>query len=95
MINSVQNIKEIILPILKKNSVIKAGLFGSFVRGEEKKSSDVDILIELNKDLSLLDVIKIKLELEGALKKKVDLVEYDTIRPELREIILSEEVLIL
>ena len=94
MINSIQKIKKIILPILKKNNVIKAGLFGSFVREEQTKNRDIDILVELKKDLSLLDVIKIKLELEKVLMKKVDLVEYDTIRPELRDIILNEEVLI-
>ncbi|MCF7910340.1 nucleotidyltransferase family protein [Candidatus Pacearchaeota archaeon] len=94
MTNSVQKIKNMILPVLEKNKVLRAGLFGSFVRGEEKKNSDVDILVELGEELSLLDVIKIKLELEKALAKKVDLVEYNTIRPELREVILNEEVLI-
>ena len=94
MLNSIQKIKKKIIPILKKNDVIRAGLFGSFVRGEEKKNSDVDILVELKKDLSLIDVIKIKLELENSLKKKVDLVEYNTIRPELKNFILREEVLI-
>lgn len=91
MINSFQKIKNIILPVLERNSVIRAGLFGSFVRGEEKKNSDVDILVELGEELSLLDVIKIKLELEKALAKKVDLVEYNTIRSELKNIILNEE----
>lgn len=94
MVNSVQEIKKIILPVLKKNNVKKAGLFGSFVRGEQKKDSDVDILVELEEDLSLLDFIGIKLELEKALDKKVDLVEYDSIRFELKDIILDEEVLI-
>ena len=90
-----QSIKEIekkIIPILKKHKAKKAGIFGSWVRGEQKKRSDVDILVELDKTLSLLDVIGIKLELEKALKKKVDLVEYNTIRKELRKNILKEEV---
>ena len=58
----------------------------------KKKRSDVDILVELDSRLSLYDVIGIKLELEKKLKKKVDLVEYETIRPELKETILNEEV---
>ncbi len=90
----IKEIEEKIRPILKKYKVKRAGFFGSYVRGEEKKKSDVDILVELNEDLSLLDVIGIKLELEKAIKKKVDLVEYETIRPELKKIILKEEILI-
>jgi len=94
MVNSVQEIKEIILPILVNRGVLKAGLFGSYVRNEQKNNSDVDILVELNEDLSLLDVASIKIELEEALHKEVDLVEYETIKPELKENILNEEVLI-
>ena len=90
-----KNLKEIekkILPILKKHKVRKAGFFGSYARGEGRKKSDVDILVELEDSLSLLDIIKIKLELEKAVRKKIDLVEYETIRPELKKIILGEEV---
>jgi len=94
MLNSIQEVKKIILPILVKNNVIKAGLFGSYVRGEQEVNSDVDILVELEDELDLLDVVRIKIELEKVLKKKVDLVEYETIRAELKEIILKEEVLI-
>ncbi len=94
MVNSIQEIKKRVIPILKKKNVIKAGIFGSYVRGEQKKSSDVDILVELHKDLDLLDVIGIQIELEKVLKKKVDLIEYGTIRPELKRTILKEEVLI-
>lgn len=92
--DTLKEIEKKILPILKKHNVKKAGFFGSYVRGEEEKKSDVDILVELEKNLSLLDVIGIKLELERAIKKRVDLVEYETIRPELKKIILKEEVLI-
>ncbi len=40
---SISNIKNEIIPILKRNGVTKAGLFGSFARGEAKKNSDIDI----------------------------------------------------
>ena len=94
MLNSIQEIKKIILPILEKNNVIKAGIFGSYVRGEQEVNSDIDILVELEEHLSLIDVINIQIELERVLKKKVDLVEYETIRAELKDSILDEEVLI-
>ena len=85
-------IRKKITPVLKKYKITKAGVFGSYARGEQKKRSDVDLLVELDSRLSLYDVIGIKLELEKKLKKKVDLVEYETIRPELKETILNEEV---
>lgn len=91
----IENIKEKIIPILKKYGVTKAGIFGSFARGENKKKSDVDILAEINEEYDLLEVIRLKLLLEKALKKKVDLVEYSLIRKELKENILNDEIRII
>ncbi|MEK6894971.1 MAG: nucleotidyltransferase domain-containing protein [Nanoarchaeota archaeon] len=88
-------IKERIIPILKKNKVKKAGIFGSYARGDNKKNSDVDLLVELDEKWDLFDVIGLKLLLEKKLKKKVDLVEYETIRPELKEYILKDEIRII
>ena len=95
MTKEIDTIKEKIRPILQKHGIKKAGLFGSYARGEMKADSDIDILVELGDDISLLDFIGIKLELEDVLGKKVDLVEYNTIKPLLRERILSEEVAII
>ena len=91
----IEEIKQKILPILQRYGVKRIGLFGSCVREEMKEDSDVDILVEIEKDISLLDFVGLKLEVEEALGKKVDLVEYDTIKPLLRERILSEQVVIL
>jgi len=91
----IEEIKKKILPILEDYRVKKIGLFGSYARGEIKENSDIDILIEIEKDISLLDFVGLKQEIEEALGKKVDLVEYDTIKPLLRERILSEQVVIL
>jgi hypothetical protein len=60
-----------------------------------RRRSDIDILVELNRNLSLLDVIGIQQELEDALGRKVDLVEYAAIKPLLKEQILAQEVRIL
>ena len=92
---SIQEIKEKITPILQRCGVTKAAIFGSLAKGEAKISSDVDILVEIKSDISLLDFIGIKIELEEALKMKVDLVEYDTIKPIIKERILAEQVVIL
>jgi len=60
-----------------------------------REDSDIDILVEIEKDISLLDFVGLKLEIEEALGRKVDLVEYNTIKPLLKERILNEQVIIL
>jgi predicted nucleotidyltransferase len=65
------------------------------VRGEADDDSDVDILVEITERISLLDFVGLKLELEDVLGKKVDLGEYSTIKPIIREQVLSEVVGIL
>ena len=83
------------MPILKKYGVTRAGIFGSVVRGEARKDSDIDILVKIESRMSLLDFAGLKLELEEALGRKVDLGEYSVIKPIIKEQILKEEVSIL
>jgi predicted nucleotidyltransferase len=92
---SIAVLKRKIIPILNRYGVKKAGLFGSCIRGELREDSDIDILVELDSDLSLLDFIKIKLDLEDTLDRPVDLVEYSTIKPRLKDRILKEQMAIL
>lgn len=91
----IEEIRKKILPILQRYEVKRVGLFGSCVRGEIKEDSDIDILVEIGKDISLLDFVGIKIEIEETLGRKVDLVEYSTIKPLLKERILNEQVVIL
>jgi len=92
---SLEVLKESILPILKRCNVKKASLFGSYVRGEAKEDSDIDILVELDDNASLFDFIGIKLEIEDAIGKKVDLVEFSTLKPAFKGRILREQVVII
>jgi len=82
------------IPILKKNNVIRAGIFGSYARGEAKKKSDIDIVIQPPKGIGF-GFAGIELELERKLGKKVDLLTYNSIHPLLKSRILKEEVKIL
>lgn len=92
---TIDEIKQKAVPVLKRHQVRRAGIFGSTARGEATDTSDVDILVDLPKGLSLWDFIGIKLDLEDTLKRKVDLVEYDMIRKRIRERVLADEVPIL
>ena len=82
-----------IIPILKRNDIVKAGIFGSYAKGEAKRGSDIDILIEFND--SLLSLVRLERELKESLGKKVDLLTYGGIHPLLKKRILSEEVRII
>ncbi len=67
-------IKNIILSHLKEFNPIKVGIFGSFARGDDKKGSDIDILVEFKESPSLLTLIKLENDLSDILGVKVDLV---------------------
>src|SRR3989344_836205 len=92
----IEKIKSKIVGTLKKNKVIRAGVFGSYSRGEQKKDSDIDIAVEINDNtMSLLGFIGLIRLLEELLKRKVDLVEYSAIKPRIKERILKEEIRII
>lgn len=69
------------------------GIFGSYVRGEQKESSDLDVLVRFFKGATLLNLTGLANFLEEKLAvKKVDIVPIDTIRKEIREDVLKEAV---
>ena len=89
------DIRTIAAPILKKAGIRKAGLFGSAARGDMHEASDIDILIEPSHTISLFDLAHIKNELEDALRRKVDVVIYHSIKSRIRASILRDEIAIL
>ncbi len=91
----IQQIKHDALPILKEVGATRSAIFGSYVRGDNREDSDIDILVDLPRGKSLFDFIDLQLKLEEALNKKVDLGEYSTIKPRLRESILENAIQIL
>jgi len=95
MNKSIEEIKHKIVPILKEAGVERSSIFGSVVHGEATEDSDVDILVELPKGKTLLDLVGLKMELKDALGTEVDLLTYRSISPLLRDIILKEQIRIL
>jgi hypothetical protein len=93
-LKGLEKIKPEIIKVLKKYKIKKAGIFGSYSRGEENKNSDVDILVEPPKGIGF-GFAGIQFELEDKLGKKVDLVTYRYIHPTLKKDILAEEVRII
>jgi predicted nucleotidyltransferase len=76
----------------EKYKVKEIGVFGSYVRGEHGKKSDIDILVEFEEVPDLLKFIELERYLQRLLGQKVDLVRKSVIRPELREKILADVV---
>ena len=68
------------------------GLFGSYVRGEQRSGSDVDVLVEFNQTPSLLQFLALEHELTDALGVRVDLVMKDALKPAIGRHILREVV---
>ena len=90
-----KDIKNKIIPVLKRYDVKRAAIFGSFVRGEQREDSDIDILVEFEGKKSLLDLVGLKIELEEVLGRNVDVLTYNSLHPLLRDRILQEQEVIL
>ncbi|MBN2189150.1 MAG: nucleotidyltransferase family protein [Chitinispirillaceae bacterium] len=85
------------LSLLKKEiheryGVSNVEVFGSYVRGEQREGSDLDVLVEFDRRVDLLDVSALQILLSERLGMKVDVVLKRSVRPELKGIILGEAV---
>lgn len=78
--------------LVEKYKIKEIGIFGSYVKGKQKKRSDIDILVEFEEVPDLFKFLELERYLERLLKKKVDLVRKKALREELKDIILDEVV---
>jgi predicted nucleotidyltransferase len=74
--------------------VERIGVFGSFARGTQHKQSDVDFLVTFDRPVSLLDHAGLNLYLQEIVGREVDVISRDSLRPELREFVHRELVLL-
>ena len=95
MTPTVTSIRDQVLPILRDRGVLRAGVFGSYARGDEEFGSDLDLLVELPPGSTLLDLVSLQLDLGDQLGIEVDAHTYRSLHPLLRDRILGEEVRIL
>jgi len=78
----------------KRFKVKEIGIFGSYVRGDEQKKSDVDILVEFKEPIGLFEFMDLEEYLEKLFKRKVDLVSKKALKPRIGKYILREVVYI-
>jgi predicted nucleotidyltransferase len=88
----VEILHEQIQLLAERYSVETLEVFGSYVRDEQNKDSDLDVLITFKEDPSLLTYIAIENYLSDLLNVKVDLVMKDSLKPKIGEQILSEAI---
>ena len=94
----VESIKRLLLQnkdeLRQKFEVKTIGVFGSYVRGEQKLSSDVDILVEFQEPVGLFEFMKLENYLSDLLGVKVDLVSKKALKPHIGEHIMQEVIMI-
>lgn len=74
----------------EKFKVREIGIFGSYVRGEARSKSDIDILIEFQEPIGLFEFMDLEEYLENLFKTKVDLVSKKALKPRIGKYILDE-----
>jgi len=83
-------LKENETTLRERFKVKEMGIFGSYVRGEEKKRSDIDVLVEFEEPISLLEFVALERHLSEIIGKKVDLVMKSALKPRIGKHILKE-----
>ncbi len=91
----IQEIRARTVPIFNRHGVVRAALFGSRARGEDKKESDFDILVEFQGEKTLLDLVALRMELEEVLGREVDVLTYKAVHPRIKHKVLQEQVVLL
>ena len=87
--NTINKYKTYLSDSFKVKSI---SVFGSYLRGEQKENSDLDILVEFNETIDLFEFIQLENYLSEILCCKVDLVMKDALKPRIKDRILREAV---
>lgn len=78
----------------QKYKVKELGIFGSFVRGEQTETSDLDLLVDFEGTIGLIKFLDLEEYLSQLLETKVDLVTRKALKPHIGQFILSETILV-
>jgi predicted nucleotidyltransferase len=87
--------QQLILPVLKRHFIKRAAIFGSFAKNTTTSESDIDLLIEPEKNFTIFKMLLLEQEISELLKRKVDLVEYSALKPSIRKEVMQSAITIL
>jgi hypothetical protein len=91
-LNDIRSRREQILEVATRHGASRVRIFGSVSRGQASPDSDIDLLVHMSEDRSLLDRIALIHDLEDMLGSSVDVVNDRALHPEIREAVLAEAV---
>lgn len=89
-LEDIRRLRPQIMELARKHRAYKVSVFGSVVRGEMLADSDIDFLVDFEKEYSLLDIAGMLNGLEDLLGRKVDVVPRSALREELKPFVLKE-----
>jgi predicted nucleotidyltransferase len=89
ILTSLKNLKKV---VAKEYSVKTIGVFGSVARDEQTGQSDIDLLVEFSKPVGFVTFMRLENFLSEQLGNKVDLVTSDSLKPVIRQDVLSEVI---
>ena len=89
-----QTLREQIVPLLRARGVERAAVFGSFARGTQSGTSDLDLLVEFAEGRSLEDKAALETDLEELLGRPVEVVTYRALHPRVRDNAPYDQVVI-
>jgi predicted nucleotidyltransferase len=92
MVDAIKDRRSDVLRILRLHGASNPRIFGSVARGDAKASSDIDVLVEMDSERTLVDLVALEQDLAALFGRRVDVVTDGGISPHLRERILAEAV---
>jgi uncharacterized protein len=96
--NKLEKIEEILRTnkryLSERYCVKELGIFGSYLHGEQKDGSDLDLLVEFEEPIGLFDFIRLENELTRLTGRKVDLVIKDALKPRIKDRVIKEALYI-
>jgi hypothetical protein len=89
---TIEEIKDIVVPVLKGFGVKKIGIFGSYAKGKANSRSDIDLLVILPDKFDLLSYLNIESKLKETFKKEIDILDYRCIPTYMKDAILDGSI---
>ena len=91
----IEQYQQLIIPVLKRYLIKRAAIFGSLAKGVLSADSDIDLLIEPGKNFTMFKMLQLENEIAELVNRKVDLVEYNALKPSIRNEVLQSAIVIL
>ncbi len=90
MTQDVDRHRHAILDVAARHGARNVRVFGSVARGENRPDSDLDLLVEMADDRSLLDLVALEQELEALLHRPVDVLTEQSLAPSIRQRVTTD-----